>query len=117
MNVLYPIFLKLKDKPVIVVGGGKVAYRKLKSLLDAGAKITVVSPELDQNLRDLVEGDRINRITSHENLIYFCLLRRQHNSFILSTNAVVTLHAVFQQLGVASLSRNRCPLGWSLAPR
>ncbi|RKY84337.1 bifunctional precorrin-2 dehydrogenase/sirohydrochlorin ferrochelatase, partial [candidate division KSB1 bacterium] len=57
MNVLYPIFLKLKDKPVIVVGGGKVAYRKVKSLLDAGAKITVVSPELDQDLRDLVEGD------------------------------------------------------------
>ncbi|RKY85473.1 bifunctional precorrin-2 dehydrogenase/sirohydrochlorin ferrochelatase [candidate division KSB1 bacterium] len=59
MNVLYPIFLKLKDKPVIVVGGGKVAYRKVKSLLNAGAKITVVSPELDQDLRDLVEGDKI----------------------------------------------------------
>lgn len=44
MNRLYPIFLDLQDKPCLVVGGGLVALRKIQSLLDSGAKVTVVSP-------------------------------------------------------------------------
>jgi siroheme synthase-like protein len=41
----YPIFLNLKDKPVLVVGAGKVALRKARGLLEAGARVTVVAPE------------------------------------------------------------------------
>src|SRR5258708_5551419 len=41
----YPIFLDLKDRPVLVVGAGKVALRKTRGLLEAGARITVVAPE------------------------------------------------------------------------
>jgi precorrin-2 dehydrogenase/sirohydrochlorin ferrochelatase len=41
----YPIFLDLQDRPVLVVGAGKVALRKTKGLLEAGARITVVAPE------------------------------------------------------------------------
>jgi siroheme synthase-like protein len=41
----YPIFLDLKDRPVLVVGAGKVALRKAKGLVEAGARITVVAPE------------------------------------------------------------------------
>lgn len=40
----YPVFLDLRGKPVLVVGAGKVAVRKVRGLLDAGAKVTVVSP-------------------------------------------------------------------------
>lgn len=40
----YPIFLDLKDKPVLVVGAGKVALRKAKGLVEAGARVTVVGP-------------------------------------------------------------------------
>jgi siroheme synthase-like protein len=40
----YPIFLDLKDRPVLVVGAGKVALRKTRGLLDAGARVTVVAP-------------------------------------------------------------------------
>lgn len=40
----YPLFLDLTDQPVTVIGAGKVATRKIRSLLDAGARITVISP-------------------------------------------------------------------------
>lgn len=41
----YPIFLDLKDRPIVVVGAGKVALRKTKGLLEAGAHVTVVAPK------------------------------------------------------------------------
>ncbi|KKO49549.1 siroheme synthase [Arsukibacterium sp. MJ3] len=40
-----PLFVKLIDKPVLIVGGGSVALRKAGTLLSAGAKLYVVSPE------------------------------------------------------------------------
>ena len=42
---LYPAFLKLRDRQVVVVGAGPVAASKLRGLLDAGADVTVVAPE------------------------------------------------------------------------
>ena len=42
----FPIFIRLAAQPVLVVGGGEVAARKVDLLLSAGAKVTVVAPEL-----------------------------------------------------------------------
>jgi precorrin-2 dehydrogenase / sirohydrochlorin ferrochelatase len=49
----YPIFLDLKDRPVLVVGAGKVALRKSKGLLEAGARVTIVAPEWDPEFESL----------------------------------------------------------------
>ena len=43
---LFPVFLKLTGRPVVVVGGGAVAKSKLAALLDAGARVTVIAPEV-----------------------------------------------------------------------
>lgn len=49
----YPIFLQLKNKPCLVVGGGQVGERKVEGLLKAGARVTVVSPEVTPRVASL----------------------------------------------------------------
>ena len=43
---VYPVFLRLEDEPVVVVGGGTIAAGKLAGLLAAGARVTVVAPAI-----------------------------------------------------------------------
>jgi uroporphyrin-III C-methyltransferase/precorrin-2 dehydrogenase/sirohydrochlorin ferrochelatase len=52
--VVYPVGLRLKDRRVVVVGGGQVAHRRVAGLLEAGAQVTVVSPEVTPALEALV---------------------------------------------------------------
>ncbi|MFQ2484072.1 siroheme synthase CysG [Aeromonas caviae] len=54
-----PIFCRLDNKPVLLVGGGEVAERKARLLLDAGAQLTVVAPELDPELAELAASGSI----------------------------------------------------------
>src|SRR4051812_48389723 len=49
----YPVFLELHGRPVLVVGAGKVALRKTKGLVDAGAVVTVIAPECLPDFEDL----------------------------------------------------------------
>jgi siroheme synthase-like protein len=49
----YPIFVALQDRPVLVVGAGKVALRKAKGLIEAGARLTVVAPEWEDEFESL----------------------------------------------------------------
>ena len=49
-----PICMRLQDAPVVLVGGGSVATRKARLLLRAGANLTVVSPEIADELENLL---------------------------------------------------------------
>ncbi|MFO7839406.1 MAG: bifunctional precorrin-2 dehydrogenase/sirohydrochlorin ferrochelatase [Desulfosalsimonadaceae bacterium] len=51
----YPVNLNIRGRKCLVVGGGGVASRKAYSLLECGARVTLVSPELNRNLEDLPE--------------------------------------------------------------
>lgn len=46
----YPIFLNIEGKHCLVIGGGKVAERKILGLLEAGAVVTVISPKMSENI-------------------------------------------------------------------
>src|SRR5258706_14702319 len=48
---LFPVFLKLEGRAVLLVGGGTVARAKLPELLRAGARVTVVAPEVHDEIR------------------------------------------------------------------
>ncbi|MEJ2379925.1 MAG: siroheme synthase CysG [Gammaproteobacteria bacterium] len=59
---LLPTFMKVKGRPCLVVGGGEVALRKVRLLCNAGARVTVVAPELDPGLQELLaEGEISHR--------------------------------------------------------
>ncbi|MBD7964009.1 NAD(P)-binding protein [Fictibacillus norfolkensis] len=49
---MYPIHVNLIGKTVVVVGGGWVAHRKIKDLLNEEAKITVISPTADNEIQE-----------------------------------------------------------------
>ncbi len=59
MSRFYPLFLRLDNKPVLVVGGGRVAERKVKSLLRCGARVFIVSRELTSGLKRLLHEGRL----------------------------------------------------------
>ncbi|MFD0694132.1 bifunctional precorrin-2 dehydrogenase/sirohydrochlorin ferrochelatase [Paenibacillus sp. GCM10027628] len=49
----YPIMLNVNDRPCLIVGGGRVAERKARSLVQAGAHVAVISPEVTAGLADM----------------------------------------------------------------
>lgn len=58
----YPAFLDLAGKQCILVGGGAVAERKARSLLAAGASLTVISPDLTPGLRRLKQDGMLTHL-------------------------------------------------------
>jgi len=52
MQRLFPIFVKLAGRAVLVVGAGKVAENKIEGLLDTGARIRVVAPEATNRVQE-----------------------------------------------------------------
>jgi precorrin-2 dehydrogenase / sirohydrochlorin ferrochelatase len=57
-----PIFFDVTGRPCIVIGGGEVAARKVESLIEAGARVTVVSPRLSPPLQAAVARGLVTHI-------------------------------------------------------
>ncbi len=58
----YPVFLDLKNKKCVVIGGGSVAERKAVTLLSCKADVSVISPEITPRLRELAKKKRLRYI-------------------------------------------------------
>ncbi|SEG22556.1 NAD(P)-dependent oxidoreductase [Vibrio hangzhouensis] len=54
----FPLFMDLLDRPVLVVGGGEVACRKVETLIRAGARVTLVSPKLEPYLLEMSQSGK-----------------------------------------------------------
>lgn len=51
----YPVFLSLEGRLTVVVGAGRVATRKVRSLLEAGARVQVIAPAVTEELREMAK--------------------------------------------------------------
>lgn len=51
--MFYPIMIDIHDRKIVIVGGGKVAYRKSKNLLKYGGKVIILSPETIDDFKKL----------------------------------------------------------------
>ena len=65
----YPVFLELKNRPCLVIGGGAIACQKAKALVTCGARVRVVAPELGMGLTKL---HRQGKITWGKHLFKAC---------------------------------------------
>ncbi len=63
MSRFYPIYLELRDRLVIIVGGGEVALEKVEGLLPMGARVRIIAPELHPRLRHLADGGDIEVVS------------------------------------------------------
>jgi precorrin-2 dehydrogenase/sirohydrochlorin ferrochelatase len=59
---LYPIFVECKDRPVLVIGGGHVGAEKVRGLMNAEADITVVAPELNEEMQGYKAAGRFKHL-------------------------------------------------------
>ena len=56
----FPLFVDVRDKAVLVIGGGKVSERRVKALIPFGARITVISPTATDHIRSLAAQGAIS---------------------------------------------------------
>jgi precorrin-2 dehydrogenase len=93
MTTGYPAILMLDGRLGVVIGGGVVGERKVRSLLDAGARVKVITEEATRGLRKLAEADRID------------LVERRYERgdlkgaavVIASTDDAETNHAIYEE--------------------
>ncbi len=57
---VYPVFLRLRNRRVLVVGGGEIALQRVRKLLAAGAKITLIAPNIKPQFRSLAESGQLH---------------------------------------------------------
>lgn len=77
----YLIALHLENKACVIVGGGKVATRKIMSLLESGAFITVISPDVSDSLLDCATQSKITWIRDD----YSSDILKQQKPFLVIT--------------------------------
>ncbi len=59
MTLFYPIHVNIEGRKCLVVGGGKTAERKVKTLLRYGGKVVIVSPEATEKIRSISQKKKV----------------------------------------------------------
>ncbi|NHB58938.1 uroporphyrinogen-III C-methyltransferase [Acinetobacter sp. 194] len=90
---IFPISLKLQQQPCLIVGGGRIAYRKAVLLAKAGAVIDIIAPEIDPQLLEIVQQTQGQYLQSPFSLE--CSIQH-YRLVIAATNDALVNQWVFQ---------------------
>ncbi len=96
-----PIFINIRNKRCLVVGGGEVAARKVSLLVAAGAQVIVVSPDLNESLASLVAQNKILHRAET-----FQTVHLEHNALVI----VATNDQTLNQLVSKSAMQRQIPV-------
>ena len=66
----YPVSLNIEGKKCVVIGGGKVAERKVENILSCGGKVKVISPGLSTRLLEMAKQGKIDYIKCAYNPVF-----------------------------------------------
>ena len=56
MPAYYPVFIDVKERQCVVIGGGSIGEEKVHKLLECGASLVVISPEVNAGVRELADS-------------------------------------------------------------
>lgn len=62
---MYPLFLKLDNMKCLVIGGGVIAERKVSALIESGAIVTIISPDITEGIMNLVDKNAVKYFKRH----------------------------------------------------
>ncbi|GAA4027206.1 uroporphyrinogen-III C-methyltransferase [Arthrobacter methylotrophus] len=113
---IYPTALRLLGRPVLVVGGGPVAARRAKGLLDAGARVTVVAPVASDALRELAASGLLTweprtYLSSDVDGVWFV----QTATGVVAVDAQVAADAEAQRIWCVNASDHESSAAWTPA--
>jgi precorrin-2 dehydrogenase len=99
---LYPVFLKLEGRRVLIVGGGSVAEQKGEGVLRSATDVTVISPRLTDRIRAWVDEGRLRHVADE----YRAGMAQGYFLVIAATDSEVVNRAVYEEARQAGALAN-----------
>jgi precorrin-2 dehydrogenase/sirohydrochlorin ferrochelatase len=99
---LYPVFLKLQDRKVLIVGGGQVAEEKIHAVLRSATDVTVVAPKITARIREWAEQGFLRHIAGE----YHKGMAQEYFLVITCTDSETVNHAVYAEARSAGVLCN-----------
>src|SRR5579885_693056 len=99
---LYPVFLKLQDRKVLIVGGGQVAEEKIQAVLRSATDVTVVAPKITARIREWAEQGFLRHIAGE----YHKGMAQEYFLVITCTDSETVNHAVYAEARSAGVLCN-----------
>lgn len=90
---LYPVFLKLEGRKVLIVGGGAVAEQKIEGVLRSATDVTVIAPQVTPRISDWVQQGRLKLLARE----FVPGMARGYFLVIAATDSDAVNHAVYAE--------------------
>lgn len=94
---LYPVFLKLENRRVLIVGGGSIAEQKIEGVLRSATDVTVIAPEITPRIREWAGQGRL----SHVQQEFRAGMAQGYFLVIAATDSPAVNHAVYTEARAA----------------
>lgn len=100
----FPLFIDISDKKIAVIGGGSIATRRVRTLADFGAKITMISPDITESIAQMVQTGIVSYKKDHYKKEYI----RNADIVLACSDKPQINHMVFDDCKELGILVNNC---------